>query len=379
MQEISRILIEARNAKGVDIEQASHDTNIAKMFLQGLETDNYKDFPAEAYVLGFLRNYATYLELDAEQVVKLYKQTKLQESEIPQEVILNKKPLNVKALIIGLVSVSMLVLIAVAAFLIWKTFIKLPNKGTASKIETVQPPAKTETTESGTTVIDKNTGKNYEISTEYYENRFFEGDTFSLNLGETTYIFTIKKTLGVLELETEKQGTQIAKLGESISLDLNDDAVSDVEIAVGDIDKTDATKGVLLTITTGQNVARKTDTVSETNANATKNYVTIFEGASAYPVTMNITFRNYCFFRYEIDRKNRKEQYQQKNATLSLRADNGFRIWASNGNALKIELIGAGRTVDVPLTKPGEVTVQDIKWIKDDTTNRYKFVIIDVD
>ena len=94
---------------------------------------------------------------------------------------------------------------------------------------------------------------------------------------------------------------------------------------------------------------------------------------------MNITFRNYCFFRYEIDRKNRKEQYQQKNTTLSLRADNGFRIWASNGNALKIELIGAGRTVDVPLTKPGEVTVQDIKWIKDDTTNRYKFVIIDVD
>lgn len=338
MQEISRILIEARNAKGVDIEQASHDTNIAKMFLQGLETDNYKDFPAEAYVLGFLRNYATYLELDAEHVVKLYKQTKLQESEIPQEFILNKKPLNVKALIIGLASVSMLVLVAVAAFLIWKTFIKLPNKGTASKIETVQPPAKTETTESGTTVIDKNTGKNYEISTEYYENRFFEGDTFSLNLGETTYIFTIKKTLGVLELETEKQGTQIAKLGESISLDLNDDAVSDVEIAVGDIDKTDATKGVLLTITTGQNVARKTDTVSETNANATKNYVTIFEGASAYPVTMNITFRNYCFFRYEIDRKNRKEQYQQKNTTLSLRADNGFRIWASNGNALKSSL-----------------------------------------
>ncbi len=374
MQEISELLIEARKTKGVDLEQASHDTNISKMFLHGLETDNYEDFPAETYVVGFLRNYATYLELDAEQMVKLYKQTKLQESEIPQEVILNKKPFNKTPLLITLGVIVAVAVLSVGGYFMWQKF---GNRTSGTpKAETAHP----ETTQpqiGKTTVIDKNSGKHYEITEAYYEQRFFEHDTFSITIGETPYTFTVSKTAGELELQTEKLGTQIAKLGESITLDLNDDAVSDIEIAVGDIDKTDAEKGALLVITTGERIVAKAD--SGTLTVTAKNYTTVFDGASAFPVTMNVTFRNYCFFRYEVDKKNRKEQYQQKNSTLSIRADNGFRIWASNGNALKIELVGAGRTYDVPLTKPGEVIVQDIKWIKDDTTNRYKFVIINVD
>lgn len=373
MKEISKILIEARKNRGIDLEQATRDTNISKQFLVGLESDNYDDFPAETYVLGFLRNYAKYLGLDADEVLKLYKQTKLQESEIPPEVILSKEPFSKKpifivlAIILGIFVVSGIIFFALKKFKL--NPINLPKTNTAKTIQ--------QTKAEKTKVIETNKTKNYEIAESHYEDRFFEGDAFSLKIADKNYTFKVKKTLEELELETEKLGTQIVRLGESRKIDLNDDTIADIEIALGDIDKSDAKKGALLVISTGQNIGKQNgaDVALTTNA---QNYTTIFEGASAYPVTMNVTFRGYCLFRYEIDRKERKEFYYQKSASLSIRADNAFRIWASNGNAAKVELIGAGRKVELELTKPGEVIVRDLKWIKDEN-NRYKFVVINVD
>lgn len=369
MQEISEVLINARKKKGVGLDQAVRDTNISKMFLQGLESDNYEDFPAETYVLGFLRNYANYLGLDPEQIVKLYKQTKLQESNIPQEVILNKKSFDKKPFFLATAIVVAVLIVGLLSILIWKSFFHTSNS--EIKPEIIQETKKTDTEN----IITENKSKNKEINEESYQGLFFEGDSFSIKLGEETYIFKVNKTLSDLELETDQIGTQIIKLGESVKLDLNNDTKADVEILLGDIDKTDASKGAHLLIKTGASIGTNSNPTTVANAN----YTTIFESASPYPVTMNITFRNYCFFRYEIDRANRKEQYYQRNSTLSIRADNGFRIWASNGNAVKIQLVGAGRSFDLELTKPGEVIVQDIKWLKDENTKRYRFVVADVE
>lgn len=372
MQEISEVLVKARKEKGIDLEQATRDTNISKMFLVGLETDNYEDFPAETYVLGFLRNYATYLGLNPDEIVKLYKQTKLQETDIPQNIILNKKTFNTKPFLVAVGVVLGLALIVFLSIFIWTKLFATktpatPKENSENKI--VEPVSE---------VISKTENTTYKITEDYFENRFFEGDTFSLKVSDIDYTFKVVKAFSQLELETEYLGTLKIKLGESLQLDLNNDAQSDVQIALGDIDKTDASKGALIVVSTGEKINNTTGNL-DVDSTTNKTYKTIFEGASAYPVTMNITFRNYCFFRYEIDQSNRKEQYYQKNASLSIRANNGFRVWASNGNALKIELVGAGRSIDLDITKPGEVLVQDIKWIKDENTNRYKFVVINID
>jgi hypothetical protein len=50
----------------------------------------------------------------------------------------------------------------------------------------------------------------------------------------------------------------------------------------------------------------------------------------------------------------------------------------SNANSVKMQVIGDGKTVDVEIGRPGQVLVQDIKWIKD-TDGRYKLVVLDVD
>jgi hypothetical protein len=62
-----------------------------------------------------------------------------------------------------------------------------------------------------------------------------------------------------------------------------------------------------------------------------------------------------------------------------VQAKNGIRIWASNGNSVKMQVVAGGKTVDLEVSRPGEVIVRDIKWLKDESTGRYKFVVMDID
>jgi len=72
MGELGELLKEARQQKGLSLEQVEEATRIRRKYLQALEEENYGVLPAEVYVKGFLRNYAQYLGLDVEEVMALY-------------------------------------------------------------------------------------------------------------------------------------------------------------------------------------------------------------------------------------------------------------------------------------------------------------------
>jgi len=72
MGDLGQLLQEARQQKGVSLEQVEEVTRIRQRFLKALEEENYTALPAEAYVKGFLRNYALYLGLDPQEVMALY-------------------------------------------------------------------------------------------------------------------------------------------------------------------------------------------------------------------------------------------------------------------------------------------------------------------
>lgn len=59
----------ARERKGVDLYRAERDTKIRLRYLSALEDGDYGELPAPVYVKGFLRNYAIYLGLDADDVL----------------------------------------------------------------------------------------------------------------------------------------------------------------------------------------------------------------------------------------------------------------------------------------------------------------------
>ena len=66
-------LAAAREHKGVDLYRAERDTKIRAQYLAALERGDYRDLPGAVYTKGFLRNYALYLGLDPDDVLRQWR------------------------------------------------------------------------------------------------------------------------------------------------------------------------------------------------------------------------------------------------------------------------------------------------------------------
>jgi cytoskeletal protein RodZ len=66
---VGELLLMARERKGIDLARAERETKIRARHLAALEAGDFSALPAQVYAKGFLRNYATYLELDAEEML----------------------------------------------------------------------------------------------------------------------------------------------------------------------------------------------------------------------------------------------------------------------------------------------------------------------
>jgi cytoskeletal protein RodZ len=67
------LLAAARERKGVDLFRAERDTKIRARYLAALERGDYRELPGAVYTKGFLRNYAIYLGLDPEEVLRQWR------------------------------------------------------------------------------------------------------------------------------------------------------------------------------------------------------------------------------------------------------------------------------------------------------------------
>jgi cytoskeleton protein RodZ len=66
-------LREVRERRGLSISQAAADTRILPRYLQALEEGKYDQLPGDVYARGFIRNYAQYLGLPAEDLIQVYR------------------------------------------------------------------------------------------------------------------------------------------------------------------------------------------------------------------------------------------------------------------------------------------------------------------
>jgi len=72
MSELGSVLIRAREARGLTLEDAERDTRISRRYLQALESEQFEVIPAPVYARGFLRSYSSYLGLDPQDVLALF-------------------------------------------------------------------------------------------------------------------------------------------------------------------------------------------------------------------------------------------------------------------------------------------------------------------
>jgi len=70
---IGQQLQQRRQELGLTIEQVAARTRIRKAYLLDLEADRFGELPGDAYVKGFLRNYAKCLQMPAEALVECYR------------------------------------------------------------------------------------------------------------------------------------------------------------------------------------------------------------------------------------------------------------------------------------------------------------------
>jgi cytoskeleton protein RodZ len=67
------VLREAREAQNLSLDNIADELMIRRFYLEALEQGNFKELPERVYATGFVKNYATYLGMDAAAMVAQFK------------------------------------------------------------------------------------------------------------------------------------------------------------------------------------------------------------------------------------------------------------------------------------------------------------------
>ncbi|MDA8409424.1 MAG: helix-turn-helix transcriptional regulator [Treponema sp.] len=385
MTAIGESLRKAREEKGLDLDRVSDETRIAKRFIAALEDEDFTVFPGDPYAIGFLRNYAEYLGLDAAELAASYNMQKMQEQPAPIQELLpaKKKGLGLALAVAG----------AAAIVILGAVFLIMSGRQSSRGVSLTAPRNPTE----------------YRVDTAELDRRLWKDDSVLFSLGQSSWKIKVVGIGDGVILDTPF-GQRRLSLGEESVFDFNGDGTPDLRILIADFDKHNADKGVEIRFTplgaaaatisppatpdlaaqpapdlgtgaaaAGAPSASATGTLKPENTTSTKEGA-IFEGQkSSYPFVVSVTFRASCMFRYEVDRKDRDERYYQKGDTITINANNAVKIWASNAqSAVVIVQASGGKSASVDLGGAGEIAVKRIAWVKNDNGS-YTLSIFEVD
>ncbi len=141
MGSIGETLRSAREAKGINLQQAEEDTKIRKKYLQALEEEDYERLPGRVYAKGFLRNYAKYLGLNQEEILMEFKLLSIPAKENYQEgnleAVFSKKRSNLRS---DKKAYMITVIVAVFAIVTLVVFNSLYKNAQNPALNTANPP-----------------------------------------------------------------------------------------------------------------------------------------------------------------------------------------------------------------------------------------------
>ncbi len=366
MESIGDRLKAAREQRGITHDQVARETNIAKRYLVALEEEDFASFPGDTYLMGFLRTYAEYLGLRGEELAAAYRNMRIQEQPVPVEELVSRKRALSPGAILGIAGG------AVAAVAVVVLAVVLAARGPSGQAEGTAPPEK----------------KSYDLKAEPLEKRLYRGDSVIVEHSGEKYKLEVTDIGDAVFIQSPTGKLRFA-LGEEFGIDLDSDNESDVTGSVRDFVRGSPDKGAMIRLApagAAALVAGAADaspvpgssapaasgplgsaapSFSEAPVSAGKGQVLVESRGSPYPFTMNVTFRQYCMFRHEVDRKKeRTERYYRKTEQISASANDGVKIWASNASACVVQVVAGGKTVNVELGRPGEVVVKNIKWVQ---------------
>src|SRR6187549_3112870 len=84
-----------REIRGISLKEIADATKISKRFLEALERNDHRTLPAPVFTRGFVREYARYVGLNAEDMVNRYNYAASQDDRIekpPQSRSIRRPP-----------------------------------------------------------------------------------------------------------------------------------------------------------------------------------------------------------------------------------------------------------------------------------------------
>ncbi|MBP5602671.1 MAG: helix-turn-helix domain-containing protein [Treponema sp.] len=362
MDSYGELLKNAREEKNLNIDKISREISIESRYLKGLEDEDNGVFPGEAYMIGFLRNYSNYLELDTDYILKLYNNKKIQESPVPEGLLVKHRP----------------------RWLVWAIVIPAVLLIGAGVIVTVLLMSKKNVVEDDSVILSgKIKTRQYELDNSKFTQRVYKGDQIIVPTDNGQIVLTVRDTLSSFGLDTPS-GIFYTDLAEETEIDINGDSVPDLIVYVSDISSTDESRGVEMSMLLRHGISTSSSSVNvddipfETDIVSKHPQKVILEDNRAYPFTINASFRGACLFRDKVDNDNSVESYFSRGEVFTANPHNGIRLWISNSNAVKFTIVADSKTFDLDIGAAGQVLVEDIKWIKD-SDGRYKLIVVELD
>jgi cytoskeletal protein RodZ len=371
LESLGNKLKTTRENRNETCDEVSFKINVASRYLKALEAEDFSVFPGEVYTLGLMKNYGEYLGLDPKELIKLYRDKKLQEQPMPLELLKPQRQFQIKPLI------KVLGVLVLLAFIGGGFYIVTQN---IPKFENSMPKLSRK-------------AKNWMVDSLPMEKRLFVNDSFVVPYEGAEYRLILASVGDTVTVTSDGRDAIALSLGVEKFVDVDNDGFSDIKITALDFVKNKPSTGARLLLefsdsvianSENANIAQNDSQTVEFAQEATpstkgnETQVIIFSSPTPYPFTLQVTFQDYTLFRWEIlaerNRQGRNEQYFERNKELSIQAQNGVRIGISNAAAAKIQAIGGGRGVPLELGASGEVVVADIHWIKKEE-NRYHLVL----
>jgi len=363
MKSLGDTLKSAREERGISMDQVIHETNISRNYLEALENEAFEEFPAEAYLVGFLRNYAEFLGLDADKIVGVYKNYKLSEEPTPIEQLVGppkgtavKKILPWVALVIVIVAGGVLGIPRLITFIA----VARDNRQTeAAQVEEVLP------------------ARDVRPSLPLWEGEVRPSDTLILDDESGELDIAVSDDNGKLKIDAGSAGSWSLMLGEEIYIPGKDGnpawrlylkdsglpgggGIIEVQQLAKVLPDGDFSEEAVVSAPPSGESERKRAVQVILSADTPDRY------------TLDIDFRDFTLFRYKVDSQDSLEAYYADGDDFRLDIGRKVTLWSSNAGAIYAKIGGK----ELSFGRRGEVVVVQIRWILNEETGAYDLSMV---
>lgn len=190
MLTVGNLLKKAREHSGKQVEEIAQTIRIKPEYLYKIENNDFSSFNSSTFVKGFIRSYASYLGLDAENIVALFRR-QIGEEDVPlkaKKTLVRQK--NIVVSPTSLMSLAIIVFFVIVFLFLLSQFYKLQQPPT---LTIVQPTTAIFTAETPTYEIKGFTEENALVSVNGTPLQLRDDSTFSLPVelkeGDNSFTF----------------------------------------------------------------------------------------------------------------------------------------------------------------------------------------------